>query len=80
MTKRDIPTYAIVELLMRLTDHNKSIGDYKNHNSYAGGIRVKTSGGSIIFSEDAVMQQFNDPKAISDDMLIEMASLFKASN
>jgi hypothetical protein len=79
MTKSNLPTYAIVELLMRLTPHNELIGDYKDHSFYDNGVMVKTTGGTIRFSETLIMQQFQDPELVTDQVLAEIASLFKSS-
>jgi hypothetical protein len=77
MPKSNLPTYAIVELLMRLTPHNDLIGDYKNHSIYDDGVMVKTTGGTIRFSEALIMQQFQDPELVTDQVLTEIASSFK---
>ena len=47
MAKHHLPTYVIVELLIRLSQHNYLIGDYKYHSVFGTGVMVKTSGGSI---------------------------------
>jgi hypothetical protein len=76
MPTNNLPTYAIVELLMRLAPHNNSIGDYKNHSFYDDGVMVKTTGGIIRFPETLIMQQFHDPEKISDKLLLEVSSSF----
>ena len=78
MHKTNLPTYAIVELLMRLTPHNEFIGDYKDHSIFDEGVMVKTSGGIIRFPNTVIMQQFEDPGLVSDVALLEMALSFKA--
>jgi len=78
MLKRDLPAYAIVELLMRLSHHNKLIGDYKNHAVTNNDVIVKTSTGSITFTRKLIMQQFEDPELISNDALSVIASSFRA--
>jgi len=80
MTKHNLPTYAIVELLIRLEKHNSSIGGYKNHSVYDNGVIVKTSGGSITFSQLLITQQFEAPELITEDELANTATLFRASN
>ena len=80
MPKHDLPTYAIVELLIRLEKFNPSIGDYKNHSVYENGVVVKTSGGNITFTPQLVMQQFELPESITDLELAEIASHFKPVN
>ena len=78
MTKRNIPAYAIVELLMRLSHYNKRIGDYKGHAIRADDVLVKTSGGRINFSQTLIMRQFAHPELIGHDELIKAASQFNA--
>jgi len=80
MPKNSLPTYAIVELLIRLEKHDSSIGDYKNHSESGNGIIVKTTGGSILFPESLIMQQFESPELIGDNELAAIASLFRSAN
>ncbi len=77
MFKNNLPTYVIVELLIRLAPFNSLIGNYKNHTIYGDGVMVKTSGGSIDFSESLVMNQFNSPELITDHVLTEVAKNFR---
>ena len=77
MTRNHLPTYVIVELLIRLSQHNYLIGDYKYHSVFDNGVMVKTSGGSINFPTQIVLQQFEDPAKISDDELSQMALRFR---
>jgi len=79
MPKHNIPAYAIVELLMRLSHYNNQIGDYKGHTVRAENVLVKTTGGSIIFTKALIMQQFEDPEMIKNNHLVDIASLFKAA-
>jgi hypothetical protein len=79
MPKPNIPTYAIVELLMRLAQHDESIGDYKNHSIYDEGVIVKTTSGTIHFPETLIMQQFAEPEQVTDHELIFVASSFRPS-
>jgi len=76
MTKRNIPAYAIVELLMRLSHYNKRIGDYKGHVIRAENVLVKTSGGRISFPQAFIMRQFAHPELISHDELLLAAAKF----
>jgi hypothetical protein len=80
MHKNNLPTYAIVELLIRLVKHNPSIGDYKNHTIHDTEVIVKTSGGTIRFSQSLIMQQFEEPELITENELANAATLFKAAN
>jgi hypothetical protein len=80
MPKNSLPTYAIVELLIRLEKHDPSIGNYKNHSESGNGIIVKTTGGSILFPESLIMQQFESPELIGDNELAAIASLFRSAN
>lgn len=76
MPKRNLPIYAIIELLIRLAEHNSQIGDYKNHSFYDKGVIVKTTNGIISFSEMLIMQQFKSPELITNSDLIKIASGF----
>ena len=80
MQNNNLPTYAIVELLIRLEKYNQSVGSYKNHAGYNGGVIVKTSGGSIVLSQSVIIKQFETPELISDDDLSRIADLFKSTN
>ena len=77
MPKDNLPTYTIVELLMRIAQHNTLIGDYKNHIAFDEGVIVKTSGGTIRFPMDLVMQQFENPELVTDAVLLNTAVSFK---
>ena len=79
MYKYTLPAYAIVELLMRLSHYDKNIGDYKNHVVHDGYTLVKTTGGSIRFPSELVMQQFEDPELVSKEALMDAAASFKPS-
>jgi len=72
-----LPTYAIVELLMRLEQYSKAIGDYKDHRINHTEVLVKTTGGAIRFPETLIMQQFENPDLINDNLLLETISSFK---
>ena len=77
MSKNALPTYAIVELLIRLEKYNDKIGNYKGHAGYDTEVIVKTSGGSIIFPESIIVRQFESPELITDSELASIARLFK---
>jgi hypothetical protein len=77
MLKQNLPTYAIVELLMRLAHHDKSIGDYKNHSINDEAVMVKTTGGTIRFPIELIMQQFENPELVTDAVLLHTTSSFK---
>jgi hypothetical protein len=77
MTRNHLPTYVIVELLIRLSQHNYLIGDYKYHSVFDTGVMVKTSGGSISFPTQIVLQQFESPTTISDEELSQIALRFR---
>jgi len=79
MLKSNLPTYAIVELLIRLEKYDSAIGSYKDHAVYTDEVIVKTSGGSIRFPEHLIIRQFESPELISDDELKKTAQWFKAS-
>ena len=80
MPQSNLPTYAIVELLIRLEKHNPAIGDYKNHTVYDSSVIVKTTGGNIRFPQTLIMQQFEAPELITDNELASTASLFNSAN
>ena len=77
MSKSNLPTYAIVKLLIRLEKHNPSIGGYKNHTEFDEGVIVRTSGGSIEFPKGLVEQQFHNPEQITERDLEKTALLFR---
>jgi hypothetical protein len=78
MPKNTLPTYAIVELLIRLEKHNNAIGDYKGHAAYDTEVIVKTSNGSVILPEVLIIRQFESPELITDKELASLAGQFKA--
>ena len=77
MTRNHLPTYVIVELLIRLSQHNYLIGDYKYHSVFDTGVMVKTSGGSISFPTQIVLKQSESPTTISDEELSQIALRFR---
>jgi hypothetical protein len=77
MVKNNLPTYAIVELLIRLAKHNEAIGDYKDHAVYDNDVIVKTSRGTIIFPQTIVFRQFQSPELIPEDELLKAARDFR---
>jgi hypothetical protein len=80
MPRNHLPTYAIVELLIRLSIFNPAVGDYKNHNIYAHGVVVKTTAGSITLPLELIIQQFEEPHTITDQELKKVASAFTHAN
>lgn len=77
MSNNDLPTYAIVELLIRLYEHNPAVGTYKDHILHESGVMVKTTNGHINFSHPLVQQQFNNPELITESELANVALQFK---
>ena len=77
MPKHSLPTYAIVELLIRLSQYNHLIGNYKNHSVFDTGAMVKTSAGSIRFPLSIIQRQFENPGSINESELANLALLFK---
>jgi hypothetical protein len=77
MAKNNLPTYAIVELLIRLAKHNEAIGDYRDHAVYDNDVIVKTSSGTIIFPQTIVIKQFESPELITEDELVTIGARFK---
>jgi hypothetical protein len=80
MPKSNLPTYAIVELLIRLEKYDSAIGAYKDHTVYDDEVIVKTSGGTIRFPEHLVLRQFESPELITDAELQKTSMWFKAAN
>jgi hypothetical protein len=80
MPKNNLPTYAIVELLIRLSTYNSGIGDYKDHAVKDDEVMVKTSGGMIRFPVVLIEQQFSAPEQITEDALFKASLQFKPSN
>ncbi|MEN0052260.1 MAG: hypothetical protein AAGC65_01260 [Mucilaginibacter sp.] len=79
MPKSTLPTYAIVELLIRLSQYNHLIGNYKDHSIFDSGVMVKTSTGSIKLPLNIIQRQFDSPDFISESELSTLALLFKLS-
>jgi hypothetical protein len=77
MPKHNLPTYAIVELLIRLSQYNNLIGDYKNHSVFDTGVVVRTSAGSISFPTGIIIKQFENPTAITETELANIALHFR---
>lgn len=77
MTKDTLPTYAIVELLIRLAQIDPHIGDYKDHAIYTDAVIVKTTLGHITFSKVLIRQQFNHPELITEAELKKTIITFK---
>lgn len=73
MHPKDLPTYAIVELLIRIAPYNKIIGDYKGHKLVNTEVWVKTTGGALRFPQSLVIQQFENPELINDKALLKHA-------
>jgi hypothetical protein len=79
VTKNTLPTYAIVELLIRLSHINPLIGDYKGHIVYDDGVIVKTTGGTITFPKKLVVLQFESPETIAENTLHLAANGFTSN-
>ena len=80
MLRNNLPTYAIVELLIRLEKYDSSIGSYKDHAVYDDEVIVKTTGGTIRFPEHLVVRQFESPELITEAELQKTAMWFKSLN
>jgi len=80
MPKSNLPTYAIVELLIRLSKFDPAIGDYKDHAVYDDEVIVKTSKGNIRFPRALILQQFEAPEQITDEQLKKVALWFNPVN
>ncbi|WP_428329986.1 hypothetical protein [Mucilaginibacter sp.] len=77
MRKSNLPTYAIVELLIRLEPLDPSIGNYKDHSFSTNEVMVKTQQGTIRFSNPLVQQQFEAPELINNEQLLLAAASFR---
>lgn len=77
MAKNSLPTYAIVELLIRLANHNDLIGSYKDHAVYDNDVIIKTSGGTIVLPQKLIIKQFESPESITEAELRTAAKAFK---
>ena len=77
MNTINLPTYAIVELLIRVTPFNSLIGHYKNHSINNDGAIVNTSSGSILIPESLIIDQFKNPEMVTEKILLDMALSFK---
>ncbi|HVV54376.1 MAG TPA: hypothetical protein VHC47_03575 [Mucilaginibacter sp.] len=80
MARNSLPTYAIVELLIRLNAHDDSIGDYKDHTMYDDEVIVKTSNGTIRLTQALVQQQFEAPETITENELVQITSAVRKAN
>ncbi|HVS93506.1 MAG TPA: hypothetical protein VHB54_07245 [Mucilaginibacter sp.] len=80
MLKSNLPTYAIVELLIRLSGHNSVIGDYKDHAVSEDEVIVKTSGGTIKLPVALIERQFASPESITEEELARTVSRFSPMN
>ncbi len=77
MSKNDLPTYAIVELLIRLSSFNPTIGNYKDHYLNNENVIVKTAHGPVTLPQKLILRQFNAPEEISEDDLKAIALQLK---
>lgn len=77
MLRSNLPVYAIVELLMILSNVDQSIGNYKDHSIKEDDVKVKTTGGILHFPKNIIMQQFENPELISNDDLKYLLGSFK---
>lgn len=80
MSSSSLPLYAVIELLIRVSEYNPSIGDYKDHARHTQGYVIKTTNGTILFSKQIIETQFKHPEDITKPMLQQLASSFKNSN
>ncbi len=69
MSKNDLPTYAIVELLIRLSSFNPTIGNYKDHYLNNENVIIKTAHGCVTLGQELIMRQFNVPEEITEHEL-----------
>jgi len=80
VTKETLPTYAIVELLIRLEQIDPHIGSYKDHAIFTDGVIVKTTLGNITFTKTLIRQQFSNPEQVTEVALKKTMLTFKPQN
>jgi len=69
MANTSVPLYAIVEILIRLSEFNEEIGNYKNHFITDDNVRVTTTTGHILLPLNLIMKQFHAPEKIDNTTL-----------
>lgn len=77
MSASSLPLYAVIELIIRVSEFNNMIGEYKDHAKNTEGYIVKTTTGTLLFSNDLIQQQFTQPERIDKGTLISLAATFK---
>jgi hypothetical protein len=76
MNEINLPLYAIVELLIRVSNLYGNIGDYHDHISQSDYAVIKTSKGTIRFSKAIITKQFMYPEKISNNELLKALKTF----
>jgi hypothetical protein len=76
MNNQNLPLYAIVELLIRISSFDDRIGDYKNHSLIGQSINVITNKGLVILPSQLVAKQFSTPQTITIEELLQVAATF----
>lgn len=78
MSASSLPLYAIIELIIRISEFNAAVGEYKDHAKQTNGYMVKTTRGTIVFSNEIISKQFLSPESIDKVTLVELAKSFNA--
>lgn len=78
MSASPLPLYVIIELLIRIAEYNPEVGQYKDHTRRRDGYLIKTTGGTILFTNDLIQMQFTNPDSISRDQLVQLGNSFRS--
>lgn len=77
MDAEKIPIYAIIELLIRVSDFHADVGNYLSHMMHSEWIVIRTSKGIISFSNALIITQLRQPENITDQDLLFALSSFE---
>ena len=68
-----VPVFVIYELLIRIHEHDPSIGSYVSHNFNNTGVVIFTTTKKIKIRNAILNRQFKDPELIFDADLLLLA-------
>lgn len=77
MDAEKIPVYAIIELLIRVSNFHADVGNYLSHTMQSEWIVIRTSKGMISFSKVLIVAQLKHPENITDQDLLFALSSFE---
>ncbi len=77
MNAQNIPVYAIVEVLIRVSNFDEGIGNYLNHVVQPEWVVIRTSKGVITFSNDLIAKQLEQPEKITNEELLDALANFE---